>query len=231
VKWHEVTAVFGGTFDPPHLGHQAAVQGLFKNPGIKRALILPSPAPPHKTLASSSEDRIEMTRRCFAPHLFAGPVSVDLRELKLLKAQTGAPDPSYTFNTLQDIRREIQDVAFVIGTDQLEKLPTWYRFPELLELCHWIVLLRKPNHNDGKAHKILSEWSASGLLSHISDTQWATQSGKFSLKIAETDAPELSSTQIREAIARTGLPPENSLPSEVISYLKLRGIYGTKPAH
>lgn len=72
--WHETTAIFGGRFDPPHLGHLEAVQGLFRYPGVKAVRVIPAAAPAHKATSASMTDRAEMSRLCFPDE-----VTVDLR--------------------------------------------------------------------------------------------------------------------------------------------------------
>jgi len=227
LNWNEVTALFGGTFDPPHLGHREAIRGLFANPGIKRVLILPSALPPHKKLTASTEDRIEMTRLAFASEFqnpFPLEVSVDTREITRAE-RTGRP--SYTIETLQDLRREISNLAFVIGADQLRDLPKWHRFPEVLQLSHWIVLERKPQ-GEAMIKKTLQEWQGSGLIrADRENGSWQICSGNTVLKSIPTLAPALSSTEIREVIGKTGSPPPGTLPPAVLSYLKKRRVYGT----
>ena len=96
-RWSEVTAIFGGTFDPPHLGHREALDGLFTaGPGIGRALIVPAAAPPHKPAVASSEDRVAMARLAFAPGKLAGPVELSLVELELERARARPSEPSYS---------------------------------------------------------------------------------------------------------------------------------------
>lgn len=224
VRWQEVTAAFGGTFDPPHLGHQNAVRGLFEAPGVQRVLVLPSPVPPHKPSVATVEQRTEMARLAFAKSAypaFAEGVSLDLRELARPLGR-----PSYTYDTLMELRRESPRLAFVIGTDQLEKISTWYRFPEVLTLSNWIVLERKPE-GQAEAARGLSHLTGSGILRPSDAQEWQTATGTV-LKLVSTQAPRLSSTSIREAIALTGQPPENSLPPAVLAYLKLHRIYGTR---
>lgn len=232
-RWSEVTAVFGGTFDPPHLGHREAVRGLFEWPQIRRVLVLPSPAPPHKSSYASAEQRIEMARINFASHPgspYPPEVELDLRELD--RSRNGAP--SYTFDTLIELRREIPSLAFVIGTDQLSKIHTWYRFPEILNLCHWIVLERKLNASGSgdlpsasDPLQAFRQWMSSGLLSPCGPAAWKTPSGTF-LERVPTQAPEISSTSIRETLAKSGEPPANLLLPEVIDYLKTHRVYGTE---
>ena len=219
VRWDEVTAIFGGTFDPPHLGHRIAVEGLFDHPGVSKVLVIPTFNSPQKPLATPPLDRVEMARLCFD---FRGklPVELDLREIK----RTGV---SYTFDTLSELKRERGRCAFVIGSDQLANLESWYRFPEVLKLADWIVLVRKPRMV-GSFEKTLTEWLASGLIQSAPlNDEYHVANSDSTLKLVDTAAPALSSTRIREELARRGQAPENSLLPEVLAYLKKRRLYGT----
>ena len=227
-------ALFGGTFDPPHLGHREAVRGLFQVPGVSRVKILPAPVPPLKTSQATAEQRLAMARLNFAAvpgDPMPAEIEIDTRELDRAVREPGRP--SYTFDTLQEIGREIprERLAFVIGADQLLQLPRWHRFPELLELSHWIVLERKPD-GGARARTMLQEWTGSGLVRTTGQpSRWATRSGR-ELRVVPTKARELSSTAIRESIARTGKAPGSEsapwLLPEVLSYLKTHRIYAIK---
>ncbi len=207
-RWHEVTAIFGGTFDPPHVGHLEAVKGLFHTPGVKNVIILPTASPPHKPSFAASGHRARMAELCFTdPSL---DIRFDTRELE--RSRLHADSPSYTYNTLLELRREIPSLAFVIGADQLASFPTWYRFPEVLELAHWIVLERK------EAPSVSSDAANTTLK--------LAEKGPTFMKIVPTNARALSSTRIREEIARTGHPPANSLTTEVIEYIRKNRLYG-----
>lgn len=230
-RWHEVTALFGGTFDPPHLGHLEAIRGLFSSPGVKKVRIIPSPIPAHKSSFATIEQRLEMAHLNFAP-LLGRDVEMDLREIE--RSVRFPQQPTYSYDTLCEIRREIPELAFVIGTDQLEKLDTWHRFPEVLNLCHWIVLLRKPAGTE-KAGETLRRLASSGLVQGITDYHWkiagkpaGKTQGNAWIELVPTDAPALSSSLVRETISKTGQPREGALSPEVQSYLKLHCIYGMK---
>ncbi len=231
-RWSEITAVFGGTFDPPHLGHREAVRGLFSDPGVARVWVIPSGQPPHKAASElcRPQDRLEMARLNFSSHPgdpFPPAVTIDSREIERSER---SERPSYTYDTLLELGREIGQLAFVVGADQLRDLRSWYRFPEILGLCHWIVLARKPQGEE-LARKTLQGWSAQGLCRTTSDpTTWqliGEVGGDRFLKLVPTEAPALSSTAIRERLGRTGEPPEGSLHPEVLSYLKSQRLYGT----
>src|SRR5262249_44570831 len=120
-------------------------------------------------------------------------------------------------------------LAFVIGTDQLATLHLWHRFPELLNLCHWIVLNRK---SDSEIH-----FDVEAAIAHLRNRGLAepdsTHAGLWrlpqtSLLIVDTPPRALSSTEMRLACERTGTPPENSLNPRVEEYLKQNHLYGTQ---
>ena len=230
--WAEITAVFGGTFDPPHRGHLEAAKGLFEAPGVQRVLVLPTSSPPHKPCFTVAEHRIEMLRRCFAPILRSN-VEIDLTEIN---RSSRYPDQfNYSYDTLQELGQRLHGAgrsAFVIGADQLTQIASWYRFPEVLDLCHWIVLARKPGGLE-IALEGMQKLSSSGLATKCpgdaagANGTWQVGRKTSFLKIVTTRAPDLSSTQIREVLNRSGTAPEGSLVPEVEAYLKLHHLYGT----
>jgi nicotinate-nucleotide adenylyltransferase len=228
-SWHSITAILGGRFDPPHLGHRQAVRGLFECPGVKAVRIVPSAIPPHKATSASQGHRAEMARINFSSTLtssFPATVEIDLRELARAKAQPNIP--SYTYDTLLELKQEFMNsIAFVIGADQLAQLPTWHRFPEILSLSHWIVLERMPNGSD-TARATLRDWKEGGLIraTQESSTWQISQSPHRVITVCPTQASALTSTEIRESIALHREIPTHSLLPEVFNYLKANKLYG-----
>lgn len=220
-EWREVTAVFGGRFDPPHLGHREAVEGLLKNPGVLRVLVIPSASPPHKPCSASLNQRLEMTRLNFTD-IRLGEVQINTSEIE--RAAREPNRPSYSFETLIELSRDIPKLAFVIGADQLALIHTWYRFPELLGISNWIVLERKPK-GEGIARATLAQWESNGLARAEGDRSWRLTHGK-SLLLVSTPARAVSSSEIRETIARTGKASQNGLLPNVDAYLKTHRVYG-----
>lgn len=224
--WSEVTAVFGGAFDPPHSGHVEAVRGLLRDPGVRELLVMPTGRPGHKGARTDPAHRLAMAKLAFAG---IGGATIDAREV----ARAGAdPRPTYTFDTLQELRRERSELAWVIGTDQLGELQRWHRFPELLGLCHWIVLERRLSGAE-EARETLQSWQASGLLSERSPglpvRHYPIGRGKTCLFLCPTDAPAVASTSLREQLERTGLPADSTLlPRPVAEYIRAHRLYGSR---
>jgi len=148
------------------------------------------------------------------PLEFRGRIELCLEETQWAVTHPGKP--CYSFETLQRLKQKYSEpLAFVLGTDQLENLPNWYRFPEVLELARWLVLPRLPDSIAG-AKIALQKLRA----------QLPVSSGE-QFEILHALIPEVSSTELREQLARTGTPPQNTLPVGIYEYLIEKHLYGT----
>jgi nicotinate-nucleotide adenylyltransferase len=117
-----VTLVFGGTFDPPHAGHVALVEGARRHFGAERLLVLVVADPGHREVVSSAADRLALTRAAFPGE----DVELDEhpRTIDMLRA------------------RELDDPVLLIGSDQLADFPTWKEPEAVLELARLAVAVR-----------------------------------------------------------------------------------------
>jgi nicotinate-nucleotide adenylyltransferase len=128
-------AIFGGTFDPIHIGHLRAAWEASEALDAEVHLV-PAKVPPHRPqpVACASE-RVAMLRAALAGQHRLG---LDLRELE-------REGPSYTFDTLQSLRAQTggaRPLVLVIGADAFAGLSTWHRWRELFGLAHMCVLTR-----------------------------------------------------------------------------------------
>lgn len=207
-------AVFGGSFDPPHAGHLAAIEGLKKNPGVSRVMVVPSFGTPLKAVSTPYSARFEMARLAFS----------DIAEVSAIEEELRT---KYTFELLSVLETRIERLAFVIGTDQFESLKSWSRFPHVLSLADWIVLLRKPVAGTHEAS--LREFVSQSILSPTPDPrEWRITGSSRVLRFVETDAPEISSTKIRESFSlTTNTEPLSWVPGPVMEWIKRNHLYGT----
>lgn len=134
--------IFGGSFNPPHLGHLLALKEFQKNTRLDRVLVIPAATPPHKHLTANSptaEQRLELCRRAFG-----GLDGVEVLDIELARA--GA---SYTADTLAQLRQSYPHDAFflLMGTDMLRSFSTWYR-PE--QICQEATLVVAHRDQDSK---------------------------------------------------------------------------------
>jgi nicotinate-nucleotide adenylyltransferase len=209
------TALFGGSFNPPHQGHVSAVRGLLENPGVRRVKIVPSFGTPLKETGVPYAHRLAMARIAFE-----GLAEVDGVE--------GEHRVEFTWQLLEVLKTGGEPLAFVMGSDQLESLPRWSRFPEVLSRCDWIVLGRKPGGLD-RAERAAAVLAAGGTLTRTASPGIYQTPGKASsLQLCETDAPEISSTRIREFLALDKKESAGQLlPPGVLDYIERNKLYGT----
>ena len=129
--------LFGGTFDPIHLGHLILAESAFEKLKLEQLILIPAKISPYKTNlppAASEADRTAMMEMAIrGRHGW----SVDLREL----SRTG---PSFTIDTVRELQQEHRGATFffLIGEDQLAGLPGWKESEELQKLVSFVVLSR-----------------------------------------------------------------------------------------
>lgn len=130
--------VFGGTFDPIHLGHLRVAEEVGEALGLDRVLFMPARLPPHKTgVEIPPEMRLEMVRRAVAPNDRFEASDLELRR----------EGPSYSVVTLKELRRTLSPgdrLWFLLGEDAFREIHTWHRFPEIFEEADLAVMRRPP---------------------------------------------------------------------------------------
>lgn len=214
IDFHESTAIFGGSFHPPHIGHLQAIQGLLKNPGVRRIMVLPSYGTPLKKVSVAFEQRMEMAKLAFQQL-----PSVEISDFEN-KNQT-----QYTWQVLEKLVPQVKNPVFVIGTDQFLNLEKWSKFPEFLGMCDWIVLLRKPSSLASIQPAIRNLVQTQLLKPAGSDREFSVMGKK--MLFVETEAMEVSSTWLREKISLNEWGSVQSLiPNPVKDYILRNHIYG-----
>lgn len=194
--------IFGGTFDPPHMGHLTLARTVFTRCELDRMLWVPVDVPSHKARARTGyEDRLEMTRLAVA----------DETVFEVSDAEGRIEGPSYTHRLLTWLREngwEAWDFHFIVGADSLEEIHTWLRWKELFELCSFVAVSRP-------GHVLRNE--------RIEPWMWDR------ITLVDTVSVNLSSTEIREAVAR-GDAIGAWVPAAVEGYVKGRGLYRVEGA-
>jgi len=211
--------LYGGTFDPVHAGHLAiarAVAAAFDHP----VSLLPSADPPHRVApGASAEQRAAMLALAVADD---PALSVDRRELH-------RRGPSFTVDTLEDVRRELGPTAaivWVLGIDSLAQLDTWHDWRRLFSLAH-VLGVQRPLTEAGK------DWlqqRAPGVYAEVGPrwrplAELAGQPAGFYAPLAIRPLRTESATDIRQRIA-AGLPWAGQVPAAVARYIRQAGLYG-----
>ncbi|MDP3977020.1 MAG: nicotinate-nucleotide adenylyltransferase [Pseudomonas sp.] len=204
--------IFGGTFDPVHIGHLRSALEVAEFMALDELRLIPSARPPHREAPQvSAHDRLAMVELAVAG---LPPLRVDDRELKRDK-------PSYSIDTLESLRSELaadDQLFLLIGWDAFCDLPSWHRWSELLEHCH-ILVLQRPDA-DSEAPETLRNLLAARS---ISDPLVLTGPGGQISFIWQTPLA-VSATQIRSLLAN-GKSVRFLLPDAVLSYIHAHGLY------
>lgn len=196
-------AIFGGTFDPVHLGHLSVAWEASELLDADVCL-LPDSIPPHRPppIASAAQ-RVAMLRAALQGQ---SRLRLDTREL----ARSG---PSYTVDTLRELRAEHgpRPLVLLIGADAFAHLATWHRWHELFALAHLGVLSRP-----GVTAALPAELEREVAGRAVSDPAVLRDSpaGKV-IRLAVTPL-EISATRIRDLLA-AGRDPRYLLPAGLFS--------------
>ncbi len=135
--------MFGGTFDPPHVGHRVVARDVVEGLELDRLLVVPAGRPPHREARLPASLRLELVREAFR-----GDDRIAVSDLEV-----GREEPSYTVDTLARIRRERSpdELWCVVGVDQLRELDTWREPGRIAELARLAVMSRagrRPSPDD-----------------------------------------------------------------------------------
>jgi nicotinate-nucleotide adenylyltransferase len=127
--------IFGGTFDPIHHGHLILAREAIEVLELEQVIFIPAALSPHKIdwRPAPPEIRLEMLRAAIEGE---ARFSLDPMELR-------RPPPSYAIETMEALReREPAGFFYLIGEDNVARLDTWHRFPELAQMVQFVVLDR-----------------------------------------------------------------------------------------
>ena len=198
--------IYGGTFNPPHLGHMAAAQAAVAALGLDKLLLIPAAIPPHKALPSGTppqEERLAMVEKW--ADVMGGHVEVSTLELE-------REGKSYTSDTLRAIRQTYPDAELwlLMGTDMFLTLHLWHEPEVILSLAGICAFGR--TEQDGEA---MFAPQREYLQQH------------FDAKITTITLPglvDISSTRLRELLEQGG-GGKYLLPS-VYGYILMHRLYG-----
>ena len=202
--------IYGGTFNPPHLGHVTAARAVFELLKLDRLLVIPAGLPPHSDLPDHSPtaaQRLEMTR------LAAEQMGLD-GKVEVLDMELSRAGKSYTSDTLAQLKERYPDdeLWLLMGTDMFLTLQAWHAPEKILSLAGIAAFGR-------------TEADTEELFSVQRDYLYKTypQARIFTLTIP--GVIDVSSTELRQKLAEgTG---GALLPPAVYGYILRQGLYGT----
>lgn len=194
--------LFGGTFDPIHLGHLIVAEEVREKLQLTKLMFVPAHHPWLKAdkAITSARHRLAMVRAAVESNPFFEVSTMELER----------PGPSYTVDTVAEMKRQLSsggELYFVAGSDAVADMPKWKDPDRLASLCE-IVWVKRPGTSMEAVHELK-----------------AALPGVFRC-LGTVDVPQvdISSTDIRERVAR-GASIRYLVPPEVEGYIRHHGLY------
>ena len=187
-----ITGIYGGSFNPIHVGHVRLAKALAESGLVDEMWLLVSPQNPFKVNAEllDDEERLHLAR-----------VAVkDVPGVEVCDREFSLPRPSYMYNTLKALSKEHPDREFVlvIGADNWERFPDWYRSKAIFSKYR-IIIYPRPGYTLEKVPRKVT--------------------------VADTPLLDISSTEIRQRIASDPDYDGEGLPPQVWKEIKAKGLY------
>lgn len=194
--------IFGGSFDPIHVGHLMLAQAALERFQLDKVLFMPAKLSPFK-------QKLTMTKaetRCFMVELaIQGNQGFEVSDLELNR-----PEPSYTIDTIRILKQQYPGVKiyFIAGADSIMELEGWMTFEELLQEVVFLAAYR-PSHTRAQL-----------------ELEVMRLNKKYQADIRLVDFPDIdiSSSYIRETIMRGG-SARYLVPDKVLEFIHNEGVY------
>ena len=191
-------AIFGGTFNPLHIGHYQMLKALNECEDIDKIFLMPDKIPPHKVcdFIASDEERIEMCRIA----------AKDFNKCELCLIEFEREGKSYTYDTVKLLKEKFKNFkfSFVCGGDMLVYFDKWYRFEDLMKEINFIVFKRSDT-DIGEFNACIEKFTEMGM----------------NIKLMEETISNISSTEIRGDKAKA----QKYLPRKIYDYILEKSIY------
>ena len=207
--------LLGGTFDPVHEGHMAAGRAARAALALDHVQLVPARTPPHRAVGPGAS----------TAHRFAMAAIAALEEpgWTVSDAELERAGPSFTYDTLQaahDRGLSASQIFFITGADAFAEIATWSRYPEVLDLAHFVVVTRPGSSLAGLAERL------PGLAARMrrAPELGRRPGGATDIVLVDAATPDVSSTVIRARAAR-GYSLAGLVPPRIEQYIRRHGLY------
>jgi nicotinate-nucleotide adenylyltransferase len=191
--------IYSGTFNPVHTAHVKVITGILDEFNFYKVIVIPNNIPPHKNPESiaASQDRLNMLKLAF------DDARIEISDIEIKRG-----GKSYSYHTVQEIKKQYNidgKIDFLIGTDAILGIKSWYNYKELINEINFIVVKRQNEINIEKAIKDLN----------LPDLTY---------QISKVPFLDISSSQIRKILNQKNTP-QNIIPERVLEYILQKNLY------
>ena len=204
----ERIGIYGGTFNPPHIGHMQAARQAVTALGLSKLLLIPAYAPPHKAVlpehSPTARQRLQMLRIAAA-----GCPEIEVSDMELRREGV-----SYSWETVEAVKRQYPgaELVLLMGTDMFLSFDTWMHPEEILKNASLGVFYRGDKGEQPAIAKKKAEMEVAGVTVYL----------------VRNDVIPISSTQMRRLLAFRCAG--EFLPEGVLDYIRENHLYDTRAA-
>lgn len=180
--------IFGGSFDPPHLGHEALALAALEKLKLDELWIIPAGVPVHRELTPhvNAIQRLKWVRTMFEDQL----------RVRIVDWEVSQAAPVAAVETLRRFHDEVPDVVplWICGADSYASMVTWVGYPEHRALCN-VAVFRRAGEAEPKVHE---GWN------RVSHTDWmdGSETGPGHTVFINVELPDVSATMVRQKAAK-----------------------------
>ena len=202
-------ALFGGTFDPVHLGHTVVAAAAAEQLNTEKIIFIPAKRSPLKSFPprASDKDRLKMISLAIE----------DENIFEVSDCELKREAPSYTLDTVRRFQAEYgssTSIFWLVGADSIDELARWYNISELIDECNIAAMYRAGCERPDFA-KYEPLWGRRRIE-------------KLRQNIIHTPLVDISSTDVRNRLA-SGQDVTQMLYTKVLSYIRKHNLYKSKP--
>ncbi len=207
--------IFGGTFDPVHVGHLRTAEEIREQYLMDRVYFVPAHIPPHKRNLEITDSvlRLIMLRKAMRGNSFLYVSDIEIKNQGV----------SYSINTIKMFKKKFEELYFIMGIDAFMEIDTWCSYRDIFNHTNFIIMERPVNAE--KKADISFPSDMRGEIKKIDGNTFKHVSGNriYMQKVTQLD---ISSTKIREA-ARNGRSIRYLVPQQVEKFINERKLYRT----
>lgn len=198
----EKIGILGGTFDPFHLGHLSVLEAAVEEAECDRIMLLPAKMSPFKLEQKIADEKHRIA--------MVSCVATEYENVEVSTLEIDGPKVSYTYETMKKIqeKRPEDDLHFIMGSDSLLTLESWYMGEELLRDFSFILAPR-PGYDSTKTKE----------KKNAVKKKYGTE-----IRVLHNKLRDISSTEIKETI-KAGKEIGHLVPTKVAEYIHEHGLY------
>lgn len=208
--------IFGGSFNPPHMGHVLAITSLTKKLGLNKVFVVPAGQNPLKPQieGATPEQRLEMTKLAFST--YGDKFQIDDQEIK-------RKGKSYTIDTIKNYRKDYkaEELFLILGLDSFDGISDWKNLKDLLTETNLVVVTRPGAQLPESVDHLPA--AVKDLVEEFEFNYVELKTGRNIQFVTIADV-ETSGTEVRKMI-RAGRNIEKHLPLAVEKYIKEQKLY------